>query len=186
MGAPIPETSGRPGRCAAMKLRLLKDLLGLNQALEQVLTGLERMEGIPLFHREEVRYMRAEVESVRVHANREFFDQFNSIVEKDALWAYRFRRAYDRKTQDPFDLYLEIKKREEARRKKRLSPRVVFLPDWDKEDEELCDREQAKKRKPRTKKQSKGAARDRQNLGKPGTLAQHQLSRRPRKRRLEQ
>jgi hypothetical protein len=118
-----------------MKLHLLKDLFDLNQAIDQVLTGLRRMEADPMFHREEVRYMRAEVESIRVHANREFFGQFEEIVEKDAVWAYKFRRAYDKKTEDPFDLYLEIKEREDARRRKGLPPRVVLLPDWDKDDE---------------------------------------------------
>lgn len=130
-----------------MKLHLLQDLLSLNQAFDQVLAGLESMEQVPLFHREELRYLRAEVESTRVHANREFFDQFEQIVEKDALWAYKFRRTYERKTQDPFDLYLEIKDREEKRRKKGLPPRVVLLPNWDKDDEERYDQERAKQRK---------------------------------------
>jgi hypothetical protein len=129
-----------------MKLHLLKELLDLNQALEQVLTGLERMEGSRFFHREEFRYMRAEIESVRVHANREFFGRFDDIVEKDAQWAYKFRRAYDKKTTDPFDLYLEIKEREDARRKKGLPPRVVLLPDWDTDDEQRYDEEHARKR----------------------------------------
>jgi hypothetical protein len=141
-----------------MKVHLLKDLLDLNQAFEQAVAGLKRMEGIPLFHREEVRYMRAEIESLRVHANREFFDKFDEIVEKDALWAYKFRRAYDKKTMDPFDLYLEIKEREEARRKKGLPPRVVLLPNWDKDDEERYERESLKKRKRAPKKRKKAAS----------------------------
>jgi hypothetical protein len=146
-----------------MKLHLLKDLFDLNQALEQVLTGLERMEGSRFFHREEFRYMRAEIESVRVHANREFFGRFEDIVEKDALWAYKFRRAYDKRMQDPFDLYLEIKEREETRRRKGLPPRVVLLPDWDKDDEERYEREQGEKRELRRKKRKKTARAHKRN-----------------------
>jgi hypothetical protein len=37
------------------------------------------------------------VESARVAANREFFDNFDEIVENDAVWAYKFQREYDKK-----------------------------------------------------------------------------------------
>jgi hypothetical protein len=128
--------------------------LDLNQAFENVVRGLERMEKAGLFAKEQLRYSRAEVESARVDANREFFDKFDEIIEKDAVWAYKFRRAYDQKTKDPFDFYLEIKEREEARRKKGLPPRVVLLPDWDKDDEQRYDEEQAKKRAGKRRKRA--------------------------------
>jgi hypothetical protein len=35
--------------------------------------------------------------TARVDANREFFDNFEAIVEDDASWAYRFQREYNRK-----------------------------------------------------------------------------------------
>ena len=129
-----------------MKLHLLQQLLDLNQAFQNVIRGLERMEKVGLFDEEQLRYSLAEVESACVDANREFFDKFDEIVEKDAKWAYEFRREYDRKTKDSFDFYLEIKEREEARRKKGLPPRVVLLPDRDKDDEQRYDEERAKKR----------------------------------------
>jgi hypothetical protein len=129
-----------------VKLHLLQQLLDLNQAFENVVCGLERMEKLGLFDKEQLRYSRAEVESARVDANREFFDKFDDIVEKDAKWAYEFCREYDRKTKDPFDFYLEIKEREEVRRKKGLPARVVLLPDWDKDDEQRHDEKQAKNR----------------------------------------
>jgi hypothetical protein len=130
----------------AVKLHLLRELLDLNQAFENVVRGLERMENVGLFHKEQLRYSRAEVESARADANREFFDKFGEIIEDDAKWAYKFCREYDQKTKDPFDFYLEIKELEEARRKKGLPPRVVLLPDWDKDDEQHYDEERAKKR----------------------------------------
>lgn len=139
-----------------MRLQLFCNILDLNQALERALADLRRMEANPLFHREEVRYMRAEIESVRVHANREFFDRFDEIVEKDARWAYKFRRVYEKKIQDPFDLYLEIKEREEERRRKGLPPRVILLPGWDREDDERVDGGQPKKPKRRTAKRKFG------------------------------
>jgi hypothetical protein len=129
-----------------VKLPLLQQLLDLNQAFENVVRGLERMEKVTLFDKEQLRCARAEIETTRAGANREFFDKFGEMAEKDAKWAYKFCRDYDRKTKDPFDLYLEIKDCEETRRKKGLPPRVVLLPDWDKDDEERYDQRQASKR----------------------------------------
>jgi hypothetical protein len=143
--------------------------MDLNQAFEQVLRGLEGMEKVALFHSEELRYARAEVESARVQANREFFDQFDEIVEKGALWAYKFRRAYDQKTKDPFDFYLEIKQREEARRKKGLPARVVLLPDWDKDDEQRHDEERTKKRNRAANKRRKNTRKRKPNSAKPAS-----------------
>jgi hypothetical protein len=89
-----------------MKLHLLQELMNLNQAFENVVRGLERMEKVGLFDQEQILYSRAEVENARVDANREFFDKFEEIVEKDAQWAYKFCREYDQKTKDPFDFYV--------------------------------------------------------------------------------
>lgn len=129
-----------------MKLQLLQELLDLNQAFESVVRGLERMEKLRLFNKEDLRYTRAEIETARADTNRDFIDKLGEIVEKDSTLAYEFCWQRDHKTKDPFDLYLEIKEREEARRKKGLPPRVVLLPDWDKDDEQRYDEEQAKKR----------------------------------------
>jgi hypothetical protein len=80
----------------------------LNRAFDHVILGLERVEKIKLFRSQELRYARAKVESARVEANREFFESFSGIVERDARWAYRYRRDCDRRLKDPFDLYLEV------------------------------------------------------------------------------
>jgi hypothetical protein len=130
-----------------MNLRLFHELMDLNLAFEQVLDGLQRLEKVRLFNAEVIRYARADVESARVDANREFFDNFDDIVENDAVWAYKFQRDYNKKIRDPDDIYLEIKDSEERRKKKGLPPRLVILPGWDMSDEERYDEEQAKKRK---------------------------------------
>ena len=62
-----------------------------------VVRGLARMERVGLFDQEQLRYSRAEVESARVDANRQFFDKFEEIVEKDAKWAYRFMSGHRRR-----------------------------------------------------------------------------------------
>jgi hypothetical protein len=141
-----------------MNLRLFEELMELNQAFERVLGGLRRMEKLGLFQREIIRYARAEVESARVDANREFFDNFEQIVEQDAGWAYQFRRAYDRKTADVEDLYLEIKEREEVRKKKGLAPRLAILPNWIVHDEEQYDEAQARRRRSFGKRRRKAVS----------------------------
>lgn len=129
-----------------MRLHLLQQLLDLNQAFENVVRGLERMEKLRLFKKEDLRYTRAEIESARADTNREFIDKLGEIVERDSTLAYEFCWQRDHKAKDPFDLYLEIKEREEARKKKGLPPRVVLLPDWDKDDEQRYDENQARRR----------------------------------------
>ena len=129
-----------------MKLHLLQHLLDLNQAFENVVRGLERMEKLRLFKKEDLRYTRAEIEGARADTNREFIDKLGEIVERDSTLAYEFCWQREHKTKDPFALYLEIKEHEETRRKKGLPPRVVLLPDWDKDDEERYDEEQTEKR----------------------------------------
>ena len=129
-----------------MKLHLLQELLALNQAFENVVSGLERMEKLTPIDRDHLRYTRAEIESARADANREFFDKLGKIVEQDSTLAYKLCRQHDQKTKDPFDLYLEIKEREETRRKKGLPPRVVLLQGWDGDDEQRYDEEQLKRR----------------------------------------
>jgi hypothetical protein len=149
-----------------VKLALFQELVELNQAFDHVLQGLGHMERVGLFQRDIVRYARAEVESARVDANREFFDKFDQIVEQDARWAYQFQRDYDRKSADVEDLYLEIVEREEARKKKGLPPRLAILPNWDPHDEEHSDKERVKKRK-RSRKQSRTAHKKRRPSIKP-------------------
>jgi hypothetical protein len=105
-----------------LRLQLFQDLLDLNRAFDHVILGLERMEKIKLFRRQELRYARAEVESARVEANREFFEKFSGIVESDARWDFRYRRNYELRLRDPFDLHSEVKEREEVRRKQGLPP----------------------------------------------------------------
>jgi hypothetical protein len=130
-----------------MRLQLFHDLLDLNLAFEHVVLGLQRMEKVKFFRSEELRYARAEVECARVEANREFFENFRGIVESDARWADRYGRDYDRRLKDPFDLYLEVREREEVRGKNGLPPRVVLLPGWDKDDEQQAAEERTRKGK---------------------------------------
>ena len=107
-----------------MNLRLFQELMELNLAFEQVIHGLQRMEKVRLFHTDIVRCARADVESARVDANREFFHNFDEFVEDDAVWAYKFQREYNKKIKDPYLTSISKSRTQEERRKKKgLPPR---------------------------------------------------------------
>jgi hypothetical protein len=150
-----------------MNIRLFQEPMDLNLAFEQVIHGLQHLEKVRLFNGEIIRYARADVQSARVDANREFFDNFDDVVENDAVWAYKFQRDYNRKIKDPDDIYHEIKSSEERRKKKGLPPRLVILPGWDMSDEERHDEAQAKKRKRAGNNGQKSAKNRRSNRSKP-------------------
>ncbi len=148
-----------------MKLFLFQQMVELNRSFDEVATALQRLASVPFFQRELIRHALSDVEIARVYANREFFDNFEKIVEDDARWAYRFQRKFSEKLKDRDDIYLEVKTSEERRKRKRLPPRVVILPDWDMSDEDRFDEDQARRRtkagakKRRKQSQSKGVRR---------------------------
>jgi len=149
-----------------MKMQLFREMFELNQTFEQVIRSLQRLERVRLFNGELIRCARADVESARVDTNREFFDNFDAIIENDAGWAYKFQREYNRKIKDPDDIYLAIKDSEERRKKKGLPPRLVILPGWNMSDEEQHDEEQDEKKKRAARKQRSAA---KQRKASPGT-----------------
>ena len=130
-----------------MKLQLFQQIVELNHSFDELIVGLTKLETIPFFQRELIRHARSDVEIARVYANREFFDNFEKIVEDDAKWAYRFQRDFDKKLKDRDDIYLEVRDSEQRRKRKRLPPRVVILPDWDWSDEDRYDETHSQRRK---------------------------------------
>ena len=130
-----------------MKLQLFQEIVELNQSFDRLIMGLERLKSVPFFQRDLIQHARSDVEIARVYANREFFDNFEKIVEDDAKWAYRFQRAFDEKLKDRDDIYLEVRSTEERRKKKGLRSRVVILPGWDMSDEDRFDQQRARQKK---------------------------------------
>lgn len=128
-----------------MKLPIFQQMVDLNRSFEQVTAGLQCLQAVPFFQRDLIRHALSDVEIARVYANREFFDNFDKIVEDDAKWAYRFQRSFNEKLRDP-DIYLEVRTSEERRKRKGLPPRIIILPGWDMSDEDRYDEEQARRR----------------------------------------
>ena len=137
-----------------MKLPLFQEMVDLNGSLDQVAAGLQRLQAVPFFQRDLIRHALSDIEIARVYANREFFDNFEKIVEDDARWAYRFQRKFDQKLKDRDDIYLEIKASEKRRKAKGLAPRVAILPGWDMSDEDRHDEKHAKRRPRKSQKKT--------------------------------
>ncbi len=130
-----------------MKLGLFEQIVELNQLFDRLAVSLERLESVPFFQRDLIQNARSDVEIARVYANREFFDNFEAIVENDAKWAYKFQRDLSKKLEDRDDIYLEVRNLEEKREQKGLPPRLVILPNWDMSDEDRYDEKQSARRK---------------------------------------
>ncbi len=130
-----------------MKLQLFQQMVELNESFDQLMEGLAKLESVPFFQRDLIQHACSDIEIARVYANREFFDNFEKIVEDDAKWAYRFQRNFDKKLKDRDDIYLEIRDSELRRKSKGLPPRVVILPDWDWSDEDRYDEKHTKRRR---------------------------------------
>ena len=130
-----------------MKLPLFQQMFDLNRSFDQVTAGLQRLQSVSFFQRDLIRHALSDVEIARVCANREFFDNFEKIVEDDAKWAYRFQRNFDKKLKDRDDIYLEVRDSEQRRKRKGLPPRVVILPDCDWSDEDRYDEKLSQRRK---------------------------------------
>jgi hypothetical protein len=153
-----------------MKIHLLQELFALNEEFGHVIHGLGRMEQEPTYKKEMIRWAKAHVQSAQVEANRQFFDEFDAIVENDAIEAYKFLRDHRKRVTDPDDVYLEIKQREETRKAKGLPPRVVILPDWEYNDEKRYEEEQDEKKKRAAKKRRKTTKKRTPKLAKPPQL----------------
>jgi hypothetical protein len=130
-----------------MKMQIFHQLVEVNSSFDRLMTGLKRLEAVPFFQRDLIQHARSGVEIARVYANREFFDNFEAIVENDAKWAYRFQRSFDERLRDRDDIYLEVRDSEQRRKRKGLPPRLVILPNWDMSDEDRLDSQLSARRK---------------------------------------
>ena len=127
-----------------MNIALFQQIAELNQSFDRLIASLHGLQSVPFFEQDLIRHALSDVEIARVYANREFFDNFERIVEDDAKWAYKFQRRFNDKLKDRDDIYLEVRTLEERRKRKGLPPRVVILPGWDMSAEDRHDEEHAR------------------------------------------
>jgi hypothetical protein len=136
------------------KLRIYESLFLLNEGIDHIITLLRKMEKLPLADKESVQCAVVEIEEVRCDMNADFTEELADSERFDEGRFWKQRREFEKKWRDPDDVYIEVERREEERKKQGLPPRVVgsILPHSAvAQAEEGWEAEQERKKKPSRK-----------------------------------
>jgi hypothetical protein len=133
------------------KLRIYESLFLLNEGMDRLITLLREMEKLPLANKESVQCALVEIEEVRCDMNADFTERLADSERSDEGRFWKQRRELEKKWRDPDDVYIDVGRREEERKKQGLPPRLGVLPHSAVAEEE--DRWEAKQE--RKKKRSK-------------------------------
>jgi len=110
------------------KLRIYESLFLLNQGVDHVVAILRGMEKFPFADKESLHSAVAEIEEVRADMNADFTEHLADSERFDEGRFWKERRAYEKKWRDPDDVYIDVERREEERKKQGLPPRVGVVP----------------------------------------------------------
>ena len=145
------------------KLRIYERLYLLNQGIDHVVALLRDMQKFPFVDKESVQSAVAEIEEVRCDMNADFTEHLADSERFDEGRFWKQRRAYEKKWRDPDDVYIDVERREEERKKQGLPPRVGVVPHsavaeeeqrW--EDQQEWKKRRAKKRPSNAKRRARG------------------------------
>jgi len=110
------------------KLRIYESLFLLNEGIDHVITLLREVEKLPLADKESIECAVVEVEQVRCGMNADFTEHLADSERFDEGCFWKRRREFEKKWRDPDDVYIDVRRREEERKKHGLPPRVGVLP----------------------------------------------------------
>jgi hypothetical protein len=138
------------------KLRIYESLFLLNEGIDHLVALLRNMGKFPFADKDSMRCAIVEIEEVRCDMNADFTEHLADSERHDEGHFWKQRRAFEKNWRDPDDVYLEVERREEERKKLGLPSRVVgsILPHsavaqaegrWEAEQE----RKKKRPRKPR-------------------------------------
>jgi hypothetical protein len=124
--------------------------------MDHIIALLREMEKLPFAAKESVQCAVVEIEEVRCDMNADFTEKMADSERFDEGHFWKQRRAFEKKWRDPDDVYIDVERREEERKKQGLPPRVIgsILPHsavaqaeerWEGEQE----RKKARRRKSR-------------------------------------
>jgi hypothetical protein len=137
------------------KLRIYENLFLLNEGMDHVITLLREMEKLPFADKESVQCAVVEIEEVRCDMNADFAEKLAGSERFDEGRFWKQRREFEKNWRDPDDVYIEVGRREEERKKQGLPPRLGVLPHSAvAEEEDRWEAEQERK-KERSKKRGK-------------------------------
>ena len=110
------------------KLRIYESLFLLNEGMDHLITLLREMEKLPLADKESVQCAVVEIEEVRCDMNANFTEKLADSERFDEGRFWKQRREFEKKWRDPEDVYIEVERREEERKKQGLPPRLGIVP----------------------------------------------------------
>ena len=124
IGSPFP----RQLSARSCKLVIYETLFLLNRNVEHVIEVLRSMEKLPSADKESIRCAIVEIDEVRCAMNADFIERQadNERFDQGRFW--KKRREFEKKLHDPDDVYVDVQRREEERKKQGLPPRLGVLP----------------------------------------------------------
>ena len=137
------------------KLRIYESLFLLNEGMDHVISLLREMEKLPLADKESVQCAVVEIEEVRCDMNADFTEKLADRERFDEGRFWKRLREFEKKWRDPDDVYVEVGRREEERKKQGLPPRLGVLPHSAVAAEEGRWEAEKERKKERSKKSQK-------------------------------
>ena len=110
------------------KLRIYESLFLFNQGVDHLVALLRSMDRFSFVDKEEVQSFQAEIEEVRCDMNADFAEYLVDSERSDEARFSKQRHDYEKQWRDPDDVYLNVERREEERKKQGLQPRVGIVP----------------------------------------------------------
>jgi hypothetical protein len=116
--SPIP----RQPSARSSKLRFCESLFLWNQGVDQIVATLRYMEKFPFTRKGALQYAQTQIEEIRSEVNADFMEELADCELDDAGRFSKQRRAYEKKREDPDDVYIDVRHREDERKKQGLPP----------------------------------------------------------------
>jgi hypothetical protein len=148
IGSPFPKQPS----ASSPKLRIYQSLFPLNEGVDHVITLLHNMGKFPFADKESVQCTIVEIEGVRCEMNAVITEHLADSERFDeGFW--KQRREFEKKWRDPDDVYIDVERREEERKKQGLPPRLGVLSNSAvAEEEQRWEAEQERTKEPPKKR----------------------------------
>jgi hypothetical protein len=124
IGSPFPKQPS----VRSPKLQVYESLFLLNEGIDHVVALLRGMEKLPFAEKESLQCAVVEIEEVRCEVNADFTEKLADCGRLDEGHFWKQRRNFEKKWRDPDDVYIEVQRREEERKKQGLPTRLGVLP----------------------------------------------------------
>ena len=119
--SPFPtQTSAR-----SPKLCIYESLFLFNRGVDHLIGLLHNMEKLRLGDKDSMQSAIIEIEEVRCDMNADFTERLADNERFDEGHFWKQRRALEKKWRDPDDVYIDVERREEERKKQGLPPRML-------------------------------------------------------------